>query len=177
MAKILFRLSGVMAVVLFAACEEHRSAPSFIEVQQERTVLVGGLQSYQTISEVRSSLGPLAEKWEVLEDSGKGAKSSRPPFEVFTAVVRGYMHEGFKGELRLTFFNNRLMSTWFYPEDPASYRRVLSAAFPNLKERESTNVAPFTLISIATDHRGKRYFAWGDSRLQKEMEIWIRRYS
>lgn len=177
MLATLFRCSAVMAVVLLSACEEYQSAPSFVEVEQERTALIAGLTSYQTISDVRSALGPLTEKWEILEDSGKGAKSSRPPFEIFTAVVHGYTHEGFRGSLRLMFFNNRLMSTWFYPDDPASYRKALSVAVPALKERESINVAPFTLISIATDHQGKQYFAWEDSRLQKEVSIWIKRYS
>jgi hypothetical protein len=119
----------------------------------------------------------LAGKWVVLEDSGKGAKSSRPPFEIFTAEVHGYMHDGFKGDLRLMFFNNRLMSTWFYPDDPASYRRAVSTAVPALKDHESTKVLPFTVISIAKDYRGKQYFRWEDSRLQKEMSVWINRYS
>ncbi len=173
----LFRCFAILAIVLFTACEEYSSTPSFVEVLQERTALIGDLKSYQTISDVRSSLGPLAEKWEVLEDSGKGSKSSKPPFEIFTAVVHGYVHEGFRGDLRLTFFNNRLMSTWFYPDDLAGYRKALNVKIPALAERESIKIPPFTVILVATDYRGKRYVAWEDSRLQEQMSMWIKRYS
>ena len=73
MPATLLRYSAVMAVVWLSACEEYQSAPSFVEVEQDRTGLIAGLASYQTIAEVKSALGPLAEEWEILEDNRKSA--------------------------------------------------------------------------------------------------------
>lgn len=167
----------LVLVLACAACEEFGSTPSFLEVKKDRSRLFANLESYQSISEVRSALIPLAEHWEIVEDSGKDHDSSRPPFAIFTATIHGYKTGGDAGDLKVTFFNNRLMSTWFYPDNPERFADDLDRSLPSLKEHGSASIFPFTVVTSARDYKGKSYFSWEDSRLASEVATWIRRYS
>ena len=144
----------------------------------ERSVLVDDIRSYSRVDQVRTLLGDVAAKWEVVENSGQASsKDSRPPFQIYTALVHGYEHLGFKGDLKLTFFNDRLMSAVFYPNDFAGYVSRASVTFPDLREKKSVQVPPFTQVTLGTDYQQRRYVSWEDVRLVEEMSIWIKRYS
>jgi hypothetical protein len=178
MRLALHHIIVLLAAIFLISCEEYWQRPSFLDVPVERSRLVDGISSYISISEARELLGILAAKWEVVEDSGREpTKDSRPPFRFYTALVRGYEFLGFKGDLKLTFFNDRLMTSVFYPDDFTGFVRSVSTSLLGLVEKKSAHVLPFTEVTLGIDHQKRDFISWEDVRLTKEMSIWIKRYS
>jgi len=163
-------------VILSASCVGcARSADeSFASVPAQREMLLGGLKSYSAPEEVRTAMAAL--KWQVLEDSGGSPRDSRPAFHVLTLVVSPFKDHGCVGELRLEFFNRRLMSTWFYPEDPSAYRAAVQP-FPATGVVGGELRSPRLRVWSASDYRKRVYFAWCDERLLREQERWIEKFA
>lgn len=106
-------------------------------------------------------------------DSG----DSRPRFEV---VVRqtDFRHLGVDGELRLTFFNDRLYGIAFYPRLADHYLRQLGVSGLRLpRSSEPLELSRNSLVWSGSDETGVRYVAWIDRRLLDEMERWLTCYS
>jgi len=179
MGLILSRLAAAfLAAILLASYEEYWENRSFTDVPKERSVLLDSIRSYSRVDEIRTLLGHLAAKWEVIEKSSEASPTdSRPPFQVYAVFAREYEHLGFRGDLKLTFFNDRLMSAVFYPRDFSGYVRRASATLPGLTEKTSVRVPPFTQVTLVTDYHQRKYVSWEDVRLTEEMSIWIKRYS
>ncbi|MGH9426391.1 MAG: hypothetical protein ACRD2L_08825 [Terriglobia bacterium] len=174
---------GSILLLLWATsgCEEiadYFSSISFIDVSAQRTKLINGVESYQSIEEARR----MFPVWEVVEQSSLGPKDNRPPFSIYKVSIKRYSHLGIWGELHLEFFNNRLMETWFYPGSFDKYVDLLEKKEGlGLKEERDglrgTIVSPYTHIWIYKDYKGRNYVAWEDTRLRREQRIWIKRYS
>ncbi len=149
-----------------------------MKVETESAKLINGINSYQSIENYKAFINDGSQDW---EDSG-GTKldpgDKRPPFDMHEITIKNYSHLGYGGELHISFFNNRLMDTRFYPQDFDRYveslKKVDGIKFDINKE---ANILPFTDIWIATDHKQREYVGWKDTRLEKEMKIWISRYS
>ncbi len=118
----------------------------------------------------------------LLEESSLKAEDRRPPFNIYKIAVPNYSHLGVSGELQVQFFNNRLVSTWFYPETFDQYIKVFKGkgeiTFPEGREgpKEAT-AATYTHIWTHKDYKGHEYVAWEDVRLARELSLWINRYS
>lgn len=82
--------------------------PTFVEVKTDRAKLVDGIESYLSPSQFRQYASSrsllIASEEKDFSDVGK-----RPPFNFLTLVIDEYDQQGFRGELRITFFNDRLM--------------------------------------------------------------------
>lgn len=116
--------------------------------------------------------------WEVIEDSGQDSSSdSRPPFRIYVVRLRDFHHLGTSGELKLKFFNDRLMSTLFFPIDYNVYVQHLKPIYPGMPEEKRVQMQPFTEIMQGSDYLNRRYVSWADIRLKDELRIWIARYS
>ena len=115
--------------------------------------------------------------WEIVEDSKLPEGDTRPPFDILTVSVGHFEHLHQVGELRLDFFNRRLVSTWFFPQDGQAFLATLRAHGIDLIGRHELSVAPYTRIWTAKDYRGKMYVAWEDTRLRNQSNRWIERYS
>lgn len=139
----------------------------------EPSPLIADLESYRTPSEVQSSLRNNSLRWEVTEET-KGAPSL-PRYDFLVLRVRSYEHLGHRGELRLYFFNDRLMQTLFLPADAQSYTRRIRSEIPTLDAEIS--LKPYTRVFLARDEHGRSYVSWEDVRLARENDDWIRKHS
>jgi hypothetical protein len=78
-----------------------------------------------------------------------------------------------RGELQAQFVNRRLYSIWFYPEDYSSYISSLSqtGTSPNSNGEftSSADVRGWTYTAFD----GRKYVAWEDKRVAKEVRAWI----
>jgi hypothetical protein len=151
-----------LVALLIAAC----SRTSFTSVQLA-TPLIEGFQSYMPIVDVQSALKSRGATWETIEDSHLPSGDRRPQFDIFTISVSGYRCLGHTGEVQLHFFNNRLTSTWFFPDDPTSFTRTLESTMKAAIRPEAT-VPPFTRVWTHKNYQDRIYVAWEDIRLAKE---------
>lgn len=171
----------ILCAMWLSACDEIKdyfSSKSFVEVAAERTKLMNGLESYMSIDEARGKLSA----WEVLEQRSLKPNDKRPPFNIYRVAVKSYSHLGVAGELQLEFFNSRLVSTWFYPEDFNRYIALLKneegIVFQESRDgtKEATT-APYTRTWTYKDYKELQYVGWEDTRLRDELNLWIKRYS
>jgi hypothetical protein len=181
---ILFIISLVICFIL--GC----SSKSYTEIAKDRTKLINGFESYQSIEKVKAMFKNDTSSWIVIEDSKSG--NDNAPFNIYTVEIKNYSHLGFIGDLRLDFFNNRLEETWFYPVEYDKYVDLLvkKEGIVELKDKKKNeqidglpalpspygykdNIQPYIKIWFFTDYRGKKYVGWGDTRLIEEKHQWI----
>lgn len=162
-----------LLLCLILGCQDNYASVSFVKVETERTKLINGIESYQSIDELKSYLNRSSLKWE--ESKGQSSPKGRPPFDMYTITIKNYSHLGFTGELNIGFFNNRLMGTSFYPLDAVKYiaavEKMEGIQFNSNKE---AILPPHTRVKVAVEYKNHTYVDWSDSRLDKEMELWIK---
>ena len=157
---------------------------SFVEGAKERTRLIDGLESYQSIDEARAWLAARSLTWQVIADDHLAPDDRRPPFSIYSVTIKEFSHLDCPGELTVTFLNNRLMSTVFYPNDLKTYLDRLVTrdgirfvADPKRPDSLEATLAPYTRVWSFRDYQGRGYVAWADTRLEKEESIWTMRYA
>ena len=155
------------------ACTESNDA--YTRVASTRAPLLANFESYLSPAEARARLPPNLVTV-VSEESSLKAGDPRPRFDFLVLSVHGYTHLGFRGELVLHFFNDRLMSTWFYPDSYQAYVDALRSSGVNITG-DSRSLGRHTEAWTSKDYRRRFYVAWHDRRLSKENERWINRYS
>lgn len=140
------------------------------------TVLVNALTSYSSPTQVLTSLAPNQVPWEILEESPPASLGSpRARFHQFVVRVHEYSHLGHAGDLKLHFFNDRLMEARFFPQKLAAYKAAVALAVGvNLEGRTEGTVGPTLRVWTATEHSGERYVGFADRRLEAEFSSWIR---
>lgn len=171
---------------MIAGCDQDvLYATSFTEVATERTKLIDGIESYQSMDDAKRRF----QQWAVIEESRLAPGDKRPPFSIYVVAIENYSHLGYSGKLHLTFFNNRLAEARFYPSSIEKYVERLQEhdklTFTSTDKRAGSpeaRVAPHTRIRIYNqpplDLQGQnRSIGWGDERLEKEETLWIERYS
>lgn len=158
---------------------------SFTEVATERSKLIDGIESYQSIEEAKRRL----PEWKMIENSSLAPGDPRPPFTIYVVSIKNYSHLDYAGELHLKFFNNRLAEARFYPNSFEQYvdrlKEIEKLTFSVTDKSYGTPeavVPPYTRIWIYNQphleqHGGSKYVGWEDIRLDKEETIWIKRYS
>lgn len=155
----------------------HLPPVSFVKIESDRTKLINGIKSYQSIDELKSLFGPSSFQWDVGKES-RPSLNGRPPFNMHTITVKNYSHLGVTGELNISFFNNRLITTMFYPSEVEKYIETLCKVerikFDNNRE---ITMSPYTRVRYGSDYKNRKYIEWSDIRLDKEVELWIKRYS
>ena len=165
-----------LLLCLTLACQDNNASVSFVKVEAERTRLINGIESYQSIEEFKCFLARDSFQWEESED--KPSPKGRPPYNVHVIKLKRFSHLGFKGELVVTFFNNRLMATTFYPLDVVKYITAVEKKEGfHLSGDKNTKISPHTRVKVAVDYENRTYVDWSDSRLDQEMAIWIKKYS
>jgi hypothetical protein len=163
-----------LLLVALLPCCRRGPGEDFTEVKAEPETLIGTIRSYSDPGSVAAALGGPA--WQVTERSGLKAGDKRPPFNMLSVVVAPYHDRGCVGELHLTFFNSRLESASFYPDDLVAYRATLGA-FPSRSVRGGELRKRHLRVWNAVDHQGREYFFWGDDRLMEQERRWIRNFS
>jgi hypothetical protein len=104
----------------------------------------------------------------VTEQSALRADDPRPRYDILAATVATAEDHGHPGELRLVFFNGRLMSATFYPRDPGAYRAALGEFAARVRHLRS---------EWAVDHDGREYFSRSDERLLDQQRRWLEQFS
>ena len=126
-------------------------------VQNAPVALIEAFHSHASASDVEQILRRNGLSWSVIEDSHLPTEDRRPRFDILTLSVAHYHYLSYVGELQFRFFNDRLMSTSFYPNDSAGFARMLEARLKVSLTREAI-IPPFTRISTQKDYEGCVYF-------------------
>lgn len=134
--------------------------------------LAGDLYSGQSLQTVERRLHIHSGDWEVLEDRRPLSSDQRPPFRIYTIARKNLVVNGQSGELRLTFFNDRLMTTSFYP---ANIEAMQAAVGVDPKVGDS-QLAPSTRVWVGKDDSGQMYVGWMDLNLKREYDQWVLTY-
>ncbi len=168
-----FVTSHLMIVVALVGC--CNTSTTFLKVEKERTELINGIESYQSIDEFKSFLYRSSFQWE--SRTGQPSPKGRPPFNIYTITIKDYSHIGFIGELKIVFFNDRLCETTFYPSEIEKYVVTLRKSEGIIFDKNGqADISPHTHVSYATDYRNLKYIRWTDKRLDKEISLWLRIY-
>jgi hypothetical protein len=160
-----------LVACVFAAC----SSESFTEAENPRASLFPGFESYASRAEVAPKLPAGAEK-KIVEETVLAGDGSKPPYRIHVLQVAPYQHLAEPGVLLLTFYNDRLLQTAFYPEQLENYLANLKKSGTDLRfGRELVNGN--TIIWIGIDFDNKHYIGWADRRLREQQRRWLARYS
>jgi hypothetical protein len=159
-----------------AACDKEKD--SFASVRSDRVKLMDPFESYASITDVEGVLQRLGHSWHAIESDSTVVKgTNRPQFQVYVVQVDDFAHQEFTGMLRLEFFNNRLMATWFYPANLPAYRKMIEKRYSQAATKGGGIVRKNTSIEFGVDHEKRGYIVWEDIRLRDELNLWIRRYT
>jgi len=167
---------GLLAACILG-CEASSDPNVYLKVEEVRTKLALDLPSYSTFAEVKELLQLRDDQIEVLENSQSPQGARRPQFNIFTIKLENIEIAGYRGDLALSFFNDRLESTWFYPEDFEGFANSLDLDRSALESRQGVMKKPFTRMWIYTDFQQKPYIGWEDVRLSQQKMDWIDRYA
>lgn len=149
-----------------AGCRKDREWPSR---------LIDKTYSYQSLERVQRETG--IRSWNTLEDRRPLPSDTRPPFRIFRISVPDYTDLGYKGELRLMFFNDRLMRVAFYPEDLAGYKQAVQEKEGfRFSDADDADIGRDTHVWIGKELDKRMYIGWEDKRLKKEYDDWVRQY-
>ena len=183
LALLILLLPG-LGYLLYQLTYEFWWPVSFVEVAKERTKLIDGLESYQSVDEAQAWFAARSLTWQVVADNHLAPDDPRPPLSMYSVTIQEFSHLDCTGELTVTFMNNRLMSTIFYPNDLKTYlerlvtregiRFVADQKRPDIRE---ATIAPHTRVWSYRDYQERDYVAWADTRLEKEESIWTMRYA
>jgi len=102
--------------------------------------------------------------------------ASQPPYRVYTLRIAPSTHLKQPGALLITFYNNRLLQTAFYPERLDDYVAALKDAGIGIRFGQEL-VRGYTTIWIGIDFDNQRYVGWADKRLREQQRRWLARYS
>jgi|GEM_PF-5782421 len=136
------------------------------------------LSSYASLQEVALQLGTKQTDLEVEEDSATPRSDQRPPYHRMVVIVRGVVDFNVTGSAQLIFFNDRLSSVRFYPQDPDAYKKRLQEKLALGRIEIAGSTLPGgTVVRVGTDYQGKFYVAFEDAVLENEHRQWIRDYA
>jgi len=139
------------------------------------TRLLGSLVSQATPEQAKSTLRP--GQW-VVEREEPGPTDGRPPFAFKTVDVGEIVDLGHRGRLRLVFYNGRLASALFTPDDASAY-------FAQVQGLEGAAMLPGGIVSLGSATRVTRLglssegpvIEWYDACLRADQDAWIARYA
>jgi hypothetical protein len=139
------------------------------------TRLLGPLVSQATPEQAKSTLH--AGQW-VVEREEPGPTDGRPPFSFQTIDVGDIVDLGHRGRLRLVFYNGRLASALFTPNDASAY-------FAQVQGLEGAVMLPGGIVGLGSGTRVARLglskegtvVEWYDACLRADQESWIAKYA
>ncbi len=142
------------------------------------TSLIGRFVSHESPAAVRSRLASEWSRGWTERHEGLDRADRRPRYG-FVIMSGPFQDLGFAGNLKLTFFNDRLMSAQFSPLDGVAYGNTLRQrmkSIPTVPGAE-TVISRHTLCKYYIDADGAYRFLWEDQNLMREWEDWIWKYS
>jgi len=141
------------------------------------TKLLPPLYSGYSQQKVQRELNLKPGDWDVLEDRRPLTSDQRPPFRILTISRQGFARFGASGELVMTFYNDRLMTTLFYPTDLEALRSSLGReAGITFSKQGDARIEPTTRVWIGKARDGRSYIGWIDLELERRQDEWIEKY-
>jgi hypothetical protein len=161
-----------MAVVVFlaGACK-HKGEKEF-----KPSKLAGELFSGQSLEAAERKLNMMAGNFDIIEDRNPLPSDTRPLYRLLVISKKSTKIEGQTGELVLTFFNDRLMTSQFYPSDMAIARNAVEAGQKISLAGGDSHIQPSTRVWVGKDEAGRSYIGWIDKSLQAEQDAWVKQY-
>lgn len=139
--------------------------------------LIDNFKSYQTIKNFEKHFLIKTDSIIVFEDSSLPETDTRPEFSIYTLLLPEYQIENISGKLKVSFFNDRLMSVWFYPNDIKKFEDYLRNTHNITLENKKSITISCVEISRQIDAEGNEYFKWSDLKLTQEQNDWIAQYA
>jgi hypothetical protein len=164
----------LLACCCFVGCDRE-SPDAAARREPRRAPLMEGFESYASVSEVGQALKGAGRSFQITGESRLSDDDRRPRRDVVELEVENFVHLGHTGRLHLSFLNDRLVSTLFFPMQMDQYLSALRSR--GVSVTETPSIDGYTTRWMHTMFDGRRYVAWADVRLEKEDEAWIRRYS
>jgi hypothetical protein len=150
------------------------SCRSSSEKKFQPSPLAGKLYSGQSLETVERKLDMMAGNFDILEDRTPLPSDTRPPYRLLVISKKNARIEGQNGELVLTFFNDRLMTSQLYPADMPAARDAVQAV--QQLSGSDGHIAPSTRVWVGKDENGRGYIGWIDKTLQAEQDAWVKQY-
>jgi hypothetical protein len=143
------------------------------------TSLADGFKSYDSGAVVRERLNQagLSGRWHEQRTS-TASSDQRPPYQ-FLTMSGPYSLLGVDGDLKLVFYNERLMTTEFstlHGRELIAALRKHDARVP-LKVGDEVTIDRRTRLLYAVDANGVFHFTWRDGKLEDEWSNWVRNNS
>ena len=170
-SKRLLLCAVVFAVCLTAACKHKGEEEEF-----HPSPLAADLYSGQSLQAAERKLDMMAGNFDVLVDRRPLPSDTRPPYRLLVISKKRAQIDGQPGELVMTFFNDRLMTTQFYADNMAAARAAVEASQKISLAGGSSHREPSTRIWVGKDETGRSYIGWIDKYLQAEQDAWIKQY-
>lgn len=165
-----------LLAIFISNCRDYFVNISFTDVESERAKLIDGIESYQSIQEFKELLKKAKYKCD-FEEENNASQEGIPPHNIYIISVNNFSNIGYIGNLQNLFFNNRLYSTKFYPQDFEGYisaLKKLEKIDPDKTGR--IKIGNYTKISLHGGSGREKFIVWSDIRLIEEMLIWYKRY-
>ncbi len=158
--KIVVTLVSLI-VLSFCSCTKKTSA--------DASKLMGKLYSGQSLQTVQRKLDLSAGDWQVQQDDRSLNTGGQKPSRLYVISKKPFVQYGDSGELVLTFYNDELVATQFYPSNLDSFReQVQSDDKIDLSSGEN-KIPPSTRVYVGKDNTGRSYVGWIDKVRQNEM--------
>jgi hypothetical protein len=171
--KIAFRLLFcLLALALLTTAGCRRSKERKLSPSQ----LAGELRSGTSFEDAKSKLGVGQSELEVLDDREPLPSDTRPTYRVLLVSWKRAKVFGQPGELVMTFYNDRLMTTQFYAADITAARGAVEREQKLSLGDGQAHIEPSTRVWVGKDEQKRSYIGWIDKVLQAEQEAWQKQY-
>ncbi len=160
-----------LALLSAASCKHQSDEKKF-----HPSPLAGELFSGQSLQTAQRKLDMMAGNFDVLFDRTPLPSDTRPPYRLLVISKKNARIDGQPGELVLTFFNDRLMTSQFYSDDMAAARPAIEAGSKVSLAAGEAHIEPSTRVWIGKDENGRSYIGWIDKTLQAEQDAWVKQY-
>ncbi len=168
--RLLFCIAIVVLCLLAGSCKRKK------ENEFKPSKLAGDLFSGQSLQTAERKLDMMGGNFDILVDRTPLPSDSRPPYRLLVISKKNARVAGQAGELVLTFFNDRLMTSQFYPTDMAPARGAVEAGQNVSLADGEAHIEPSTRVWVGKDESGRSYIGWIDKTLQTEQDAWVKQY-
>jgi len=142
---------------------------------KKKIELVQGVYSKLTENEARALPNLRNCKWIVKVDTNFAPQNSSMQFHMLKILIFNYEDLGVKGQLKIEFLNDRLMSTWFFPKEVDAYIDKLRFArgIKIIKENKKVKSNGCQILYYK-DYKNNYYIRYDDCQVLKKYNnlIW-----
>jgi hypothetical protein len=162
---LVVRVWPIILICFVASCSKGRV-----------TQLAPGFNSYDTASVIRERLKQAApsNQWQE-EEKGTSRSDPRPAYR-FLTMSGPFRLWGIGGNLKLVFYNDRLMSTEFSTSHGTELLTAMNHAGTPVPEKPGIEISldRHTSFRYDLDSTGVLRFSWRDTKLEDEWQKWVR---